>query len=318
MSPFPFSLIGRPDGRQHLTIFINGDTVVVDSEHPHFETLRCAVADPEVTADDIQELADLSVAVENRFERLSERITVANGRVYFDGDEIDTAITAHIRRALDAETADWAPLVNFQENIAANPNEHSREQLYDWLRAHQFTITEGGEIVGYKGVTERLADTDADGTTTYSPSYANGYGIVNGERQEPIRQRIGDTVELPRSEVVHDPNATCSFGLHVGTHSYAQRFGSVVLKVAVNPRDVVSVPNHAGGEKVRVCRYRVLDVAGEEPASGPVDEPYVSPGQSPLSVDEEEEYVECDWCFAKATTTDQSGDPACDDHADLK
>jgi hypothetical protein len=50
-----------------------------------------------------------------------------------------------------------------------------------------------------------------------------------------------------------------------------------MLECHVNPRDVVSVPTGAGGEKVRVCRYiiagtietaynsAVIDVDGERP-----------------------------------------------------
>ena len=33
-----------------------------------------------------------------------------------------------------------------------------------------------------------------------------------------------------------------------------------MLKVHINPRDVVSVPTDAQGEKVRVCRYRVVEI----------------------------------------------------------
>lgn len=306
MSPFPSTLVKDSTGRQYLTIYTSDGALppVVADDHPHFDALRAMADDPEATADDIRELADLSVAVASKFDRLSERVSVANGRVYFDGDELDDSITRHIVRCLDEGLESWRPYVSFLENIAANPNEHSREQLFDWLRAHEFTIDAGGEIIAYKGV--RAND---DGT--FSPSNSWGYGIVDGERQERIKQRIGSVVELPRSEVRHDPRASCSFGLHVGTHSYAQGYAEpTVLKVAVNPRDVVSVPSDAGGEKVRVCRYRVLATI-----DAPVTEPFDH--DDAVRAGELDDPETCGWCGRReAVYTDVDGDYACKPCAD--
>lgn len=300
MSPFPFTLVRDAAGRQYLTIYTSDGELppVVADDHPHFEALQSAAADPEATAEDIRELADLSAAVASRLTPLSERVSVANGRVYFDGDELDNSITRHIIRGLDESYEEWAPYVAFLEAIAANPNEHSREQLFDWLRAHDFTITQDGEIVGYKGVAK-----NEDGT--YSPSYGGGYALVDGERQDDIRQRLGSTVELPRSEVQHDPAAACSFGLHVGTHRYAEQYASrgVTLKVAVNPRDVVSVPSDASGEKVRVCRYRVI-----EEVTAPSCAPVEFDGHA---ADEAVEMMECEWCTEEFPAADGDYYPYC-------
>ncbi|MDQ2739570.1 MAG: hypothetical protein M3Y35_13360, partial [Actinomycetota bacterium] len=48
-------------------------------------------------------------------------------------------------------------------------------------------------------------------------------------------------------------------GLHVGTFEYAKNFGHKLLICSVNPRDVVSVPRDCGFQKLRTCRYTVLD-----------------------------------------------------------
>jgi hypothetical protein len=254
-----YHLIAQRDGSKSLTVFGELEApVTVRSDHPHFATILELVQLPEAVIADVADLADLSIAVARRFESLSERVSVANGRVYFDGDPVDSSITRQIVRALDAGSENWRPLVRFMENVAANPVEHSREQLYDWLRAREFTINAAGEVIAYKGVAR-----DTDGTLR---SIWAGGGIVNGERVEgQVPQRPGDTVELPRSEVAHDPSEACSHGLHVGTYAYAQGYAQgALLKVAVNPRDVVSVPTDASGDKVRVCRYRVLDTEAVE------------------------------------------------------
>jgi hypothetical protein len=69
---------------------------------------------------------------------------------------------------------------------------------------------------------------------------------------------------MPRDRVTFDPNNGCSFGLHVGTFSYANSYGSTVLEVHVNPRDVVSVPTDCQDQKMRTCRYEVVQVVSEK------------------------------------------------------
>ena len=62
-----------------------------------------------------------------------------------------------------------------------------------------------------------------------------------------------------------DPREGCSFGLHVGTYNYAKGFAQgVLLRVRVNPRHVVSVPLHAGYQKIRVTEYTVVEASDVE------------------------------------------------------
>ena len=145
------------------------------------------------------------------------------------------------------------------ENVAANPNAHSREQLFDWLRDRQFTITTDGCFIAYKGVYER--DEDAEDDYPYQSSWSGGEAIVNGQRFEgAVPNACGATVEMPRASVQHDPTHGCSTGLHVGTYKYAEGYArGALLTVLVNPRDVVSVPTDCNAEKMRVCRYVVFD-----------------------------------------------------------
>lgn len=256
MSPYPYTIVVAGDGRRVLTALLPDlDPITVPGDHPNFDRINLELDSGSLSADEIAELADLSITIATKFCRLSERVSVANGRVYFDGDEAHGAIVNHILRSLD-ESEDVTPLVAFMENVAANPTEHSREQLYEWLNAHDFTITQDGLIVGYKGVTK-----SGDGSLV---SGFKGRAIVDGQPiTGQIPNKVGSTIEMPRSEVAHDPAAACSRGLHVGVFDYAKSYArGAMLRVLVNPRDVVSVPTDAGGQKVRVCRYvvdRVID-----------------------------------------------------------
>lgn len=260
---YPLHHVKRESGAESLTVFLpDGPPVVVNNEHPHFaKILEYAMAGGGSVvvygAEEIRELADLSGAVAQRFDQLSERVSVADGHVYFDGDKVDSTITQQIVRCLeDPDAGDWKPLVLFMENVAANPNEHSRQQLFDWLRDREFTITSDGCFIAFKGVRNRNGEDDYP----YQSS-STGEAIVNGERfTGNIPNGVGATVEMPRSDVQHDPSHGCSTGLHVGTYKYAQGYASgALLTVYVNPRDVVSVPSDCNAEKMRVCRYVVSD-----------------------------------------------------------
>lgn len=249
---YPYHHTATPQG-ESLTVFLPGRSpVIVNGDHPHFaEILTGAQGDQD--ADTLAGLADLSVRVAERFRDLSERVSVSAGRVFFDGDPVDTTLTRQIVRVLDSGAEDWTPLVAFMENAAANPQDHSRAQMYDWLRDRDFSLTPDGGFVGFKGVAKR-----ADGALV---SVRSGPAIVNGEPVDgQVPQPLGGTVEIARSTVAHDPGMGCASGLHVGTYDYAKGWAQgALLRVKVNPRDVVSVPTDCNAEKMRVCRYVILD-----------------------------------------------------------
>lgn len=252
-----YIVVNTEDGG-NITVFVKGSVPqVAHSSHPNFEKIvQGAIAGD----DTILELFDTAQAAVSRFERLTERVTTANGRLYLDGEEIDNSLSAQVVRFLGEGVEDWKPLVNFFENVQANPNEHSREQLYTWLNEREFTITPEGLIVGYKGV----RSTDEEGQFK---SIFGGQAIVDGEVfTGNIPNYKGAVVEMPRGEVEWDPAVGCHRGLHVGTYNYAESFSQgALLEVHVNPRDVVSVPTDCGWAKMRVCRYLVVDT---------IDKPY--------------------------------------------
>lgn len=242
----------------NITAFIDGEMYTASNDHPNWD----AIVTGAVAGDEsIATLFDVSQTVSKRFEQLTERVAVRNGQIYFDGDELDRAETKQIVRFLDEGVDDWEPLVLFLEKVQTNPNEHSREQLYSWLEHHDFPIDSDGDIIAYKGV---KVTTDGG----YA-SISQGKAIVDGEEfSGSIPNGVGSVVEMPRSEVHHDPATGCSRGLHAGTWDYASDFAKgAVLTVKINPRDVVSVPTDCDWAKVRVCRYIVTGVTESEHTS---------------------------------------------------
>jgi hypothetical protein len=237
------------DGFSSITVLRDGELYVANNEHPNFGGIveRAKAGDESVT-----DLFDIAKVAAAKFNRLSDRVTERNGHIYLDGEEVNDALTKQIVRCLSEDVDDFRPLVNFFEKVATNPNEHSRAQLYRWLERHDFTIDEDGDFYAYKGVS-------SDGAGYKSISH--GTAIVDGETfTGAIPNQIGSIVEMPRGEVHHEPSVGCSTGLHAGTWSYASGFArGATLKVKINPRDVVSVPTDCNDEKLRVCRYLVVE-----------------------------------------------------------
>lgn len=133
---------------------------------------------------------------------------------------------------------EWKRYQKFWEQCLKNPNPKSIELLFQFLSRYNFTITEDGHFLAYKGIRNDYKDVHT-GTFDNHP---------------------GNTVEMPRKDVVFDPKSHCASGLHCGSCSYAKGFGSITVLVKVDPADVVSVPEDHEAQKIRVCRYKVESV----------------------------------------------------------
>ncbi len=244
----------KQDGKMSAAFGLGSKSYSVDESNPNFDTIV-----ESLIAEDYEEavrLFDLSQSVAKEFTKVSERVSVANGRVYFDGVEVENALTNQILNFL-RNGENFNPLVNFMEKLYVNTNEYVREQLFKWVDNRNLTILPDGDFVAYKGVTK------VDGVYR---SIHSGSATVDGKVHDgQIPNPIGSVIEMPRDKVNNNPDIGCSTGLHVGTFSFAKNFGQgPVLTIAVNPRDVVSVPRDSNNQKVRTCRYRVLDVTQTE------------------------------------------------------
>ncbi len=141
-------------------------------------------------------------------------------------------------------------LETFWHNLKDNPSKESVKDLYAFLEHNGIPITSKGTFIAYKRVAENFHDL----------------------RTGKFDNTPGQVVKMDRDAVDHDRNNTCSTGLHVAAWNYAEGFygNGHLLEVEVNPRDVVAVPPDYGNEKMRVCEYTVIRVAGK-----PREEPLV-------------------------------------------
>lgn len=252
-----FNLVRREEGA-NITVIVDGEMFVADDKHPLFEEIvEAAIAGDE----DIDKLFDTSRRAAEKFQSLSDRVTVSNSRVYVDQTEVDDAYADQILRFLEEGVDDWKPLVLFLEKVYSNTAENIRENLSRWIKAEAFTILPNGNILGYRGLRPDYKSVHA------GPGIVNG-AAVNGH----LDNSVGNVVEIDAHLVENDPTVGCASGLHVGTHNYAADWGrnGVVVSVEVDPRHIRSVPYECSSQKMRVSKYKVLDTITQKTASAVV------------------------------------------------
>lgn len=179
------------------------------------------------------------------------KIAVADGLVTYDGEEVNNVAVQRILSFIE-EGLDILPLVKFLDKLMKNPSRRSVQELYKFLEVCQLTLTENGNFLGYKAVNSDF----------YSITSGVAKLIKGTARQGQIYNGVGETIEIARNAVDDDANRGCSYGLHVGTLSYASSFGrrgGKLLIVEVNPADVVSVPHDCSYAKLRTAAYKVVD-----------------------------------------------------------
>lgn len=279
-----YSIVGSGD-QQHITVFVPGDApLVAGSDHVNFEKIVEGARNQD---ENILDLFDVTRSIE-RHARLSDRVSVKYGKVYLDNDPVDGGALQDQIVKFVQDGQDFGPLVAFYERLVTNPLGDVREAMFEFIEAQSksgsFTITPEGKVLGYKAVHAQEPEWREGVDEVLVPS-RRGEGFVNGRdvsHDEFIEQVPGDVVEMARSRVLHEPSQACGDGLHIGTWAYASSFlyGETkrVMLVEFDPRDVVSVPLNYSEGKIRVCRYKVIDVVTE-----PVNESVFSAEEPPQS-----------------------------------
>lgn len=231
-----------------LVVFVNalGEIFTATEDNPQIETIIGRLRTGDTL--DVEHLFSLESSIAQTFESLSERVSLVNGKVLFDGDAVDPSIERLIVRLYQSGDNSYHSVVNFMEKVYTNVDSHTRENLFTWLAAEDFSITADGDIVAYKGL-------NADGTSIHAgPAFVDGKPF-NGH----VPNEIGSTISISREDVVSNPAIGCAYGLHAGTYEYANAFArGLLVEVHINPRDVVSVPTDCNAQKMRVSRYRVV------------------------------------------------------------
>lgn len=234
------------------------DTINIDEEHEKFEDVYQMIMSNPRDEDTIKKAYAL-VSIKLRYESVSNgTVTVIpeEGMVRCNIEGYDIKVSGRLAdRLIDASIHEDEGRLNglmaFTEKLMDNPSPRSVKELYEFLEAADIVITEDGLIECFKKVTENFRD-------CYTGNFDNS---------------VGKTVFQPRFTVNDDSSQTCAEGLHVCSYAYLNSYpGSKIIKVLVDPADVVSIPNDyysldGSGNvkaKARVCRYKVVKDVTEE------------------------------------------------------
>ena len=245
---------------------------IVDKESGVYITLMLDYKNHIVTSDNHHNIGDVLEALRaGDTERLKNLLTPENfkgyvskagitvedstGIVMYGGQPLHNAITKKISRFYQ-ENVPYEYLVKFLKNIMDNPDEHSRKQLYTFMEANDLPIDQDGNFIAYKRLRNDFTSVNSGkGFVTYPD------GTERYEESWHIPNNTGNTVHVERSYVDNNPDSACSYGLHVGSLSYVEGFGSPtdpIVICKVNPKDVVSVPRDCNASKIRCCKYTVV------------------------------------------------------------
>jgi hypothetical protein len=169
-------------------------------------------------------------------------VATETGGVSYKGTVLPSALAKRILKMVGKGDEPTAAM-RFWERLTLNPEQRSREQLFDFLDQHAgIPLRPDGRFLAYKGVRDNFRDAHS-GNIDNSP---------------------GQTVRMDRGLISSDPSSACSRGLHVGALAYAGSFSSKCIVVMVDPAHVVCVPNDCSQRKIRVCEYKVLGLHGGE------------------------------------------------------
>jgi hypothetical protein len=132
----------------------------------------------------------------------------------------------------------------FLYKLMQNPSKTSVDTFYSYVKRYDLTITDEGNVRGYKAVTWEWLD----------------------KHTETIKNTIGSNPKMERNQVCDNPNVACSTGFHFGSVSYVKGFaarfgqpkGDRIILVDVDPADIVCVPHDCDCGKVRCSSYKVV------------------------------------------------------------
>jgi len=218
---------------ESLTVIINGKSLTMNKENPSFKLAIKALQEEDYNK--VERLFDTATAVE---EYADGNVKVSNGVLTYKGEEVHNYCTEKILQFM-SEDLPYKPLVKFFEKLMQNPSRRAVNELYKFLEHKAMPLTATGNFLAYKSVRD-------DYTDWHTGKFSN---------------KVGEILEMVRNNVCDDAEIGCSHGFHAGSLEYAESFGSGghLMVVEINPTDVVSVPKDCDCQKLRTCKYKVVD-----------------------------------------------------------
>lgn len=256
-----------------VTAMVGDKQYTADSTHSNWEAILSAIRADNVKA--FESAIDIKSAFQNY---TVGKVRIVGGEVLYGDTRLGGVVVDRIFDFM-ANNLPVEPIMLFIGKLFQNPSSRAVNELYRFLEHENLPITATGNFRAYKGLKNDFYSVTS-GNLTLLQGKTDGHGhIYNG---------VGETIECVRHQVNDDKDQTCSYGLHAGSLEYAKNFaqGKFVI-VEIDPKDVVSIPSDCNGEKLRTCKYVVV-----EEYVAPLDSVYIKPTTSfnsnPVDTDKSE------------------------------
>jgi len=224
-----YSLSGK-----NLTVIVDGEVFPLNTDNMESKEIFDILNSDNPDKKRLKTLCNKAAAVRDYFHN---NLEIRGESVFYREEKIENELTEDIVRFMK-EGAPYRPMLRYLENLMDNPSMHSIRQLYSFHKHNNLQITTDGYLIAYKGVRDDYYD-------KHSGRIWNGPGAC----PPPMK----------RNMVLDDPDIACAAGYHAGSLEYARGWGERVMRVKINPADVVSVPYDHNNAKIRITGYRVLD-----------------------------------------------------------
>ena len=227
---------------KNISFFANGNIYNVNSTHQNFSKIADTLKNPDVDLETLIELTDVKQSISKSLSGVSAKnnVEIVGNHILLNGEKLSNYFSTKMEKLL-TEGYNIEPFINFFRKILENPSENSRKSLFEFLDKNNSPITPDGYFIAFNRVRNDFMDIYT-GTFDNSP---------------------GKECAVDRANVDSDINNTCSYGLHVAASSYLNNYasasGNKTIVVKVNPADVVAVPPDYNQQKMRVCKYLVLN-----------------------------------------------------------
>lgn len=224
------------------------DSVVINTDADNFKEIFDLVASSRLD----QKILNKAYALCNpklMVEELSSnriKVNIKQGTITYtpvDGKpfEVSSRLSKRIINTLRKDGVKGADsILNFLNRLMLNPSNRAVNELYGFLEHNDIALTENGTFYAWKVV-----------RSTYMDKHSN-----------TMLNAVGMDVRVNRNQVDENSEVTCSHGLHVCAKQYISSFysgGDRIVKVEVNPADVVAIPKDYNDSKMRCCGYKVVE-----------------------------------------------------------
>lgn len=221
--------------RSTATLIFDGSPEVIDSSNPNFGRVCELIADEEFVL--AMELICPAVGITTWGNGM---LDIEHGEIKYHGHVLSGKLCDRIINLMGAGDLFFERLAKFLTLVQEQASFRTRMALMDFVAHDKMGLTEEGHVIAFKNVR-------ADFRDKHSGKFDNS---------------VGASPSMPRAMVDDDPDNTCSAGLHVCSPTYLSGFWGTegrTMKVVVDPRDFVALPEDYNQSKARVCRYTVVE-----------------------------------------------------------